>query len=61
MGEIEKEGIIEISHNEIILLTKENEVEKVVNYLSENVKTEFQFKMNTRKYPDYGKNLYLYF
>ena len=58
---LEKEGIIEISHNEIILLTKENEVEKVVNYLSENVKTEFQFKMNTRKYPDYGKNLYLYF
>ncbi|MBP6740889.1 MAG: hypothetical protein KA146_12905, partial [Leptospiraceae bacterium] len=58
---LEKEGIIDMSYNEIIILTKENEVEKVVNYLSENVKTEFQFKMKTKKYPDNGKNLYLYF
>jgi hypothetical protein len=58
---LEKEGIINISHNETILLTKENEVGKILNYLSENAKTDFQFQVNALKYPDNGKNLYLYF
>ncbi len=56
-----KEGIIEISPNELIIITKENEVEKIMSYISENVKTDFQFKINSLKYPENGKNLYLYF
>ncbi len=58
---LQKEGIINISHNELILLTKENEVEIILSYLSENVKTDFQFQVSALKYPDNGKNLYLYF
>jgi hypothetical protein len=58
---LSKEGLIEISPYEFILITKENEVEKIMKFISENSKSEFEFKIKTRKYPDDGKNLYLYF
>lgn len=58
---LSKEGLIEISPYEFILITKGNEVEKIMKFISENSKSEFEFKIKTRKYPDDGKNLYLYF
>lgn len=58
---LEKEGIVNFSHNEILLLTKENVVGKIIQYISENAETDFQFEINPLKYPDNGKNLYLYF
>ncbi|HMV42680.1 MAG TPA: hypothetical protein PK079_18585 [Leptospiraceae bacterium] len=58
---LEKEGIIDFSHNEILLLTKENEGGKIIQYISENAQTDFQFEIFPLRYPDNGKNLYLYF
>ncbi|MBK8394112.1 MAG: hypothetical protein IPL26_02560 [Leptospiraceae bacterium] len=54
------EGLIEINHNIIALLTQNNEIKKIIKYISENTKTDFEFQIDVLKYPDYGKNLYLY-
>jgi len=58
---LKEEGLIDMNYNEVLLLTKENEVGKIIQYLSENTKTEFQFDLKSMKYPQNGKNLYLYF
>ena len=58
---LKEEGLIDMNYNEVILLTKENEVEKIIQYLCENTKTELQFDLKSMKYTQNGKNLYLYF